>query len=271
MGTDETSGVEASLPEESASASDHVHRNLEAWNRFASDFMAPGREAWASGPFWGIWRVPESQVGVLPETLDGIDALELGCGTAYVSAWLARRGARPVGVDLSPNQLASAARFQREFGPRFPLIEADAEAVPLRSGSFDLIISEYGASIWCDPYRWIPEAARLLRPGGELIFLVNGTILMLCVPDLESEGPATERLLRPYFGIHRFEWPDDPSIEFHLGYGDWIRLLQANGFQITDLIEVRPPEGSTTRYPFVTLDWARRWPCEEVWKARKVA
>jgi SAM-dependent methyltransferase len=249
---------------------DHIARNREAWDRFATEFVAPGREAWTSEePVWGIWRVPESRLGVLPETLAGIDALELGCGTAYVSAWLARRGARPVGIDLSPNQLASAARFQQEVGLRFPLLEADAEAVPLRSGSFDLIISEYGASIWCDPYRWIAEAARLLRPGGELIFLVNGTILMLCVPDLESEGPATERLLRPYFGLHRFEWPDDPSVEFHLGYGDWIRLLRSHGLQVTDLIEVHPPEGSTTRYPFVTLDWARQWPCEEIWKARK--
>lgn len=250
--------------------SDHAARNREAWDGFAEEYFVPGREAWASDePFWGIWRVPESQVGVLPEKLHDRDAVELGCGAGYVSAWLARRGAKPVGVDQSTNQLVSAATFQREFGLDFPLVQANAEAVPLRSESFDLVISEYGASIWCDPYRWIPEAARLLRPGGELTFLVNGTLLMLTVPDLESEGPATERLLRPYFGMYRFEWPDEPSVEFHLGYGEWIRLLRANGLEVTDLIEVRPPDGSTTRYPFVTLEWAQRWPCEEVWKARK--
>ena len=251
-------------------SSDHTARNREEWDRLAAEYFAPGREAWVSDePFWGIWQVPESQVGALPEKLEGRDAVELGCGAGYVSSWLARRGARPVGVDLSANQLVSAAQFQREFGLDFPLVQANAEAVPLRSESFDLAISEYGASIWCDPYRWIPEAARLLRPGGELIFLVNGTILMLTIPDVEAEGPATERLLRPYFGMHRFEWPDEPSIEFHLGYGEWIRLLRANGLEVTDLIEVRPSEGSTTRYPFVTLEWAQRWPCEEVWKARK--
>jgi hypothetical protein len=96
--------------------------------------------------------------------------------------------------------------------------------------------------------------------------MVNGTILMLCIPDLESEGPATERLLRPYFGMHRFEWPDDPSIDFHVGYGEWIRLLRANGFEVTDLIGVRPPEDATTRVPFVTLEWARQRPCEQVWE-----
>lgn len=249
---------------------DHVTRNREAWDGFAAEYVEPGRESWASEePFWGIWRVPESQVGFLPESLEGWDVLELGCGAGYVSAWLARRGARPVGLDLSTNQLASAATFQREFGLHFPLMQANAENVPLRSDSFDLIVSEYGASIWCDPYRWVPEAARLLRPGGELIFLVNGTLLMLCIPDLEADGPATDRLLRPYFGMHRFEWPDDPSIEFHLEYGEWIRLLRRNGFEVTDLIEVMPPKSATTRYPFVTLEWARQWPCEEIWKAKK--
>jgi hypothetical protein len=111
----------------------------------------------------------------------------------------------------------------------------------------------------------------VLRPGGELVFLVNGTILMLCVPDLEANGAADGRLKRDYFGMHRFEWPDDETIEFHLGYGDWIRLLRANGFEVTDLVELRPDEGATTRYPFVTNEWARRWPSEEIWKARRTA
>jgi SAM-dependent methyltransferase len=250
--------------------SSHVTRNRARWNELAAEYVEPGRHAWASAePYWGIWRVPESQVGVLPEDLRGLDVVELGCGAGYVSAWLARRGARPVGLDNSPAQLATARRLQREFGLEYPLIQADAEQAPLADGRFDLAISEYGASIWCDPYRWVPEAARLLRPGGRLVFLVNGALLMLCMTELEEEGPAGDRLLRDWFGMHRFEWEDDPAIEFHLNHGDWIRLLRESGFEVEDLIEVRPPEGSTTRYPFVTLDWSRRWPCEEVWKARK--
>ena len=104
---------------------------------------------------------------------------------------------------------------------------------------------------------------------GELIFLTNGLIFMLAVPD-EEEMPATDRLLRPMFGMHRMEWPDDPAIEFHLPHGEWIRLLRATGFEVTDLIEVQPPEASTTRFPYATLEWARLWPSEEVWKARKL-
>ena len=91
---------------------------------------------------------------------------------------------------------------------------------------------------------------------------------MLCAPDAEDE-PATDRLLRDYFGMHRFEWPDDQSVEFHLGYGDMIRLLRRCGFEVEDMIEVRPREDATTSYPYAPVEWARRWPAEEVWKALK--
>lgn len=250
---------------------EHVARNRRYWDEsVAADYVASGERAWAADePRWGLWGVPEADLGLLPE-VRGLDAIELGCGTAYVSAWLARRGARVVGIDNSARQLETARRLQEEHRLAFPLIHGNAERVPLPDASFDLAISEYGASLWADPYRWVPEAARLLRPGGQLIFLGNSPLLMLCLPD-EEDAPAGERLVRAFFGMHRFDWPgDQPSVEFHLGHGDWIRLLRANGFAIEELIEVRPAADATTRYPYVTLDWARRWPCEEAWKVRKV-
>ena len=252
-----------------AGTGDHVPRNRAAWDRWAAEYAGPGLRGWAQPePAWGIWQVPEVRAGVLPADLAGRDTIELGCGTGYVSSWLARRGARPVGLDNSAAQLATARQLQDRFGLRFPLVHASAEQVPFVDASFDLAISEYGASIWCDPYVWIPEAARLLRPGGQLIFLVNSTLLMLTVPD-EDNQPATDRLLRPYFGMHRFEWPGDESVEFHLGHGEMIRLLRGCGLEVEDLLELRPDPDAATRYPFVTLEWARQWPCEEVWKARK--
>ena len=248
---------------------DHVLRNRSAWDRWAADYAGPGLRSWAAAePSWGIWGVPEAQAGVLPPDLDGLDTIELGCGTGYVSAWLARRGARPVGVDNSAAQLGTARALQERFGLRFPLLHASAEQAPFADAAFDLAISEYGASIWCDPYAWIPEAARLLRPGGQLIFLVNAVQLMLSLPDTDGE-PATQRLLRPYFGMHRFQWPDDESVEFHLGHGDMIRLLRRCGLDVEDLIEIRPSPGATATHPLATLEWARQWPSEEVWKARK--
>jgi SAM-dependent methyltransferase len=248
---------------------DHVLRNRACWDEWAPGWVEAGERNWAAGePAWGVWRIPEPAAGVLPAVLAGKDAVELGCGTGYVSSWLARRGARPAGLDNSSAQLATARRLQEQFGLRFPLIHASAEQAPFADASFDLAISEYGACIWCDPYAWIPEAARLLRPGGELIFLGNSVLQMLTIPD-EDGLPCTDRLIRPYFGMHRFEWPDDPSVEFHLAHGEMIRLLRRCGLDVEDLIELRPPADATTRFPYVTLDWSRQWPCEEVWKARK--
>jgi len=245
----------------------HARADRDHWTTKAAAYAVAGERAWASEPSWGIWEIPESELRLIDDVA-GLDTIELGCGTAYVSAWLARRGARPVGVDVTEAQLATARRLQDLHGLRFPLVHASAEDVPLPDASFDLAISEYGASIWCVPERWIPEAARLLRPGGRLVFLVNGTILMLASPD-EDGIPVTDRLLRPYFGMHTFAWPDDGSVEFHLGHGDMIRLLRTSGFEIEDLLELRAPEGATTTAPFVTPEWARRWPSEEVWIARR--
>jgi SAM-dependent methyltransferase len=260
------------VPEDLDDLPDHVRRNRIGWDEYAAKHVVPGEEAWASEtPYWGIWSVSEAAYPLLPADMHGMDAIELGCGTGYVSAWMARRGARVTGLDNSPRQLETARRLQREHALEFPLILGYAERVPLPDAGFDFAISEYGAAIWADPYQWIPEAARLLRPGGELVFLGNSVLVMLAVPDLEADGPADDRLRRPQFGMHRFEWPDDPnSVEFHISHGDMFRLLTASGFDVTDLIEIRPPEGAGTRWPNIaTVEWARQWPSEEVWKARR--
>ncbi len=247
---------------------DSISRNQQQWEANAPDYVDAGRRAWGAEPTWGIWGIPEDEVGLLPD-VHGADTVELGCGTGYVSAWLARRGARAVGVDPTDAQLATARLLQAEFDLAFPLVRGAGEHVPLRDASFDLVISEYGAAIWADPYRWIPEAARLLRLGGRLVFLGNSSLLMLCVPD-EEDVAADERLLRPQFGMHRFEWPEEgPGVEFHLSHGDMIRLLRSCDLEVLDLVELRPGDDATTTYPFVTQEWARRWPSEEVWVARR--
>jgi SAM-dependent methyltransferase len=245
--------------------------NIELWTRANAEYTDERAEqAWAADEITlGVWHVPERELDALPDVA-GKDVVELGCGTAYVSAWLKKRGAaRVVGVDPTPAQLETARRCNQQFGLGLELVEAFAEDVPLPDDSFDLVVSEYGASIWADPYRWIPEATRLLRPGGELVFLRNSTLVILCSPD--EEAPATETLQRPQFGMYRFEWPEG-GVEYHLGHGDWIRLLRANGFEILDLIELQAPADAEThqRYDYVSADWARKWPAEEIWRARLI-
>jgi len=248
---------------------DYVLRNRAHWDARAHDFVAPAERHWVQEePTWGIFAVPESDLRMIPDDIAGLDAIELGCGSAYVSSWLARRGAKVVGIDNSEAQLATARRMQAEHGIEFPLLHGNAETVPYPDASFDFAISEYGACLWADPYKWIPEAARLLRPGGRLVFLTNSFLMALCTPD-EDGIAADERLIRPAFGMHRVEYPDDPGVEFHLSHADWLALFRSNGFEVEEQIDVRPREGATTPYPFVTLEWAMKWPCEEVWKVRK--
>ena len=250
---------------------DYLARNREVWTR-TNEQYTDGRalETWRAEEItWGVFDVPERSVNALGD-VDGLDVVELGCGTAYFSAWLARRGARPVGVDITPAQLETARRCQRELRLEFPLIEANAEDVPLPDASFDLALSEYGASIWCDPERWIPEAVRLLVPGGRLVFLTNSWLSILCSP--EEDLAVDERLHRPQFGPRRFEWPDS-GVEFHLPHGEWVRLLREHGLEVEALHELQAPETAETHrvYDYVTAEWAKKWPAEEVWVTRKAA
>jgi SAM-dependent methyltransferase len=248
---------------------DSVKANIEQWTKQNAEFTDPAaRRHWDSPDiFWGVFSVPESELGVIGD-VDGLDVVELGCGTAYFSAWLAKRGARPVGVDPTPAQLATARRMMAETGIEFPLVEAPAESVPLPDASFDFALSEYGASLWADPAQWLAEASRLLRPGGRLVFLTNSMLVYLCAP---PTGVVVEELQRPLFGAYRIQWPGEPGIEYHLSHGDWIRLLRENGFELEALREVYAHESAVdpTYYDFVTVEWARRWPAEEIWVATK--
>lgn len=250
---------------------DYALVNRENWTRANAEYTdAAAAAAWAQQEIaWGLWQVPESRLGLLPD-LAGKDVIELGCGTAYFGAWLKRAGARRVvGVDVTPAQLDTARRLEQEFGLGLELIEANAEAVPLPDAQFDFAISEYGASIWCDPRRWLPEAARLLRPGGDLVFWRNSPLVMLCMP---AQGAAGDRLLRSQRGIYRMEWTEpEPTIEFYASHGELIRILRECGFEVIRLEEVYAPAEARTHqfYDHTPAEWAKRWPAEEAWCVKK--
>jgi hypothetical protein len=70
---------------------EHARVNREAWNVEAAHYVEPARRDWAAAEIgWGIWHVPEAEVGALA-AVAGLDVVELGCGTAYLSAWLTSR------------------------------------------------------------------------------------------------------------------------------------------------------------------------------------
>jgi len=248
------------------SLSEHARKNRALW-KASSDSYEQRHAADLSGEkamAWGLWRIPEAELHILGEVA-GKDILELGCGAARWSIALAQRGARPVGLDLSSRQLQHARQLMQEVGVDFPLIEASAEDVPLPDASFDIVFCDWGAMTFCDPLRTVPEAARLLRPGGVFAF-ANGTPIHFLCQDVKTDK-LTDHLVNDYFGMRCLEWEDE--VDFQLTYGEWIRLFRRTGFVVEDLIELRPPEGVASTYrDEAETAWARRWPIENIWRLR---
>jgi len=249
---------------------DYVAVNREGWTQANAEYTDRQAEgAWAQEEItWGKWSIPERDLRVLPD-LAGKEVVELGCGTGYFGAWLKRAGAqRVVGVDVTPAQLDTARRMNEQHGLGLEFVEANAEETGLPVDSFDFAFSEYGASIWCDPAKWIPEAARLLRTEGELVFLRGSTLQILCSPDT---GPVVEQLVRPQKGLYKLEWyDDDPGVEFHPPVSEMHRILRESGFELLDFRELYAPENARDHeyYDTVPSAWAKRWPDEEIWRLR---
>jgi SAM-dependent methyltransferase len=244
------------------STPDHVRHNQAFWESDAAAYQAVhgaalGRDALA----WGVWRIPESGVDALGD-VRGRDVLELGCGAAQWAVALRAAGARVIGLDISLGQLG----FARQADGALPLVAADAESAPFRDGAFDLVFCDHGAMSFCDPAATLPETARLLRPGGRLVFAMTAPLVYLTY-DQETER-QTRKLRVDYFGMYRFTESNGTS-DFQLPYGEWIRRFGANGFVVRDLIELQAPPDAVTTYEWVPTRWAQRWPSEHIWVVEK--
>jgi SAM-dependent methyltransferase len=247
--------------------SEQALRNRAHWDRTSDDYQERHREFINKPePRWGIWQSPESELQILGD-VSGKDVLELGCGAAQWSILLAQRGARPVGLDNSARQLEHARARMAAAGVEFPLVHSSAEDVPLPDESFDVVFCDHGAFTFADPYKLVPETARLLRAGGLLAFSHISAIALIA-QNPERDWDVEPKLHLDYFGMHEFD--DGDVVEYQLPYGEWIRLFRANGFVVEDLIEPRPTEDAeSTFWSSEGRDWARRWPSESIWKARK--
>lgn len=252
-------GAQGATRQVDALASDHERHNRAFWDADADDYQAAHGDALTASPLaWGAWRIPEAELDVLGD-LRGRAVLEYGCGAAQWSIALAADGVRVVGLDQS------AAQLRHARGAGAPLVQASGEAAPFADRSFDVVFCDHGVMSFCDPEVTVPEVARILRPGGRLAFCISSFLKWL-TDDVDG---STEQLQRDWFMDHQITWPEGVA-EFQLPYGDWLALFHRHGFDVEELVHLRAPEGGTTTYDeFVTYEWARRWPGEEIWKVRK--
>ncbi len=255
-------------------STEDVRKNRIAWEADSASYQernAAQLDRW-DRLGWGVWDVPEDDLHALGDVA-GMDALEYGCGACQFGIKVAMRGARVTGLDLTAAQLRHGQTMMAASGVRFPVVQADGESIPFRDDSFDLVFCDHGVMGFADPYRTVPEVARVLRPGGTFVF--NGTTPWIWVAwGDDDDQPATREMRTDYFGLRRAEYaePEGATITYQLPYGDWIRLFRANGLLVEDLIELRPPENADTTYvDYAPLEWARAFPGEHIWKVRKAA
>jgi SAM-dependent methyltransferase len=246
---------------------DHIARNRAFWDADSDAYQELHGEELATMPLaWGAWRRPEDELQVLGE-VEGKRMLELGCGAAQWSAALTQLRAECIGLDLSVAQLRNAQRHCTRVGVTVPLVLASAECVPFAAGTFDVVFCDHGAMSFADPERTVPEAARLLVRGGLFAFCATHPLVYLTWN--EANDRQTRRLQIGYDELGRIDAGDGTS-DWIRPPGVWIHLLRSHGFEVEDLIELSPPDGATTTYDqFVPYKWARRWPAEEIWRARK--
>lgn len=251
---------------------EHVDVNKAFWDGMAEHWARLGERLWSlNTPEWGNMNLSDRTVSLLPKDMTGMDAVELGCGTGYVSGWMARRGASVTAIDVSPRQLATARRLAKKHGARITFLEGNAEVTGLPDAAFDFAVSEYGAAIWCDPDLWLREAYRILRPGGQLSFLGNHPLCIITTP---ANGAASDYTLhRPYRDMNRLDWTqveiDPGGMCFNRSFESWIRLFNDIGFRITDYRELYARDTEDRNLGHVTAEWAKTYPSEQVWWLKK--
>ncbi len=210
----------------------------------------------------------ESRLQLLPPLRRGQRALELGCGGAQNSLWLARKGLECTALDLSAVQLRHARRLARAEGLALRLvcspIEAFSKAV---EGGFDLIHSSHALEFVEDPGAVVAAAAERLTPGGTLIISTDHPLYhgdwIDGVYEEEVPGEAPGEAEQGLFLADYFSPPDDVRktggrvdvVAHAYPVSSWFRWLVAAGLVVTHLEEPAALP-ATEAPPYTSDDWA---------------
>jgi SAM-dependent methyltransferase len=242
-----------------------IGANQRHWDQISGAYQDDHDPQIGAAPrLWGMFSVPDTQISALGD-VTGKRVLELGCGAGQWSRTLADDASLVVGFDLSRAQLGEARTAMR--AARYPLVQGAAEQLPFAASTFDVVFCDHGGLSWASPDIAVPEAARVLRQGGRLVFNVTSPWLDVCHDD--GAGRVTTRIQHDYFTLGR-RGEGDGAATYQLTYGGWIRILRQAGLVIDDLIEPHPDSGQRSGYlDMDPPDWAHHWPAEMLWIAHK--
>jgi len=232
--------------------------NNVVWNHMADQYQAEHERDMAPGGLWDWDSQAKYFAGVdLIGDVAGAVVLELGCGGGQFGARLQSLGGKAVGLDLSREQLKYALA-------RLPVVEGNAEVLPIRTSAVDVVVSAFGAiGTESALYSVLREVARVLRPGGRAVWGWVSPIY-----ELVDEEDAGWVIARSYF---------DRSVrsgrvfEQQFTYGDWIEAITAAGLRLLRLVE---PEPHVSAWRGTTRPWWDRQkmsaiPSTAVWIAEK--
>ena len=175
--------------------SDNVKEQVAAhWGRRAAGFDADFGHSIRTAAERAAWdRILDLVVGGGRGTLD---ALDVGCGTGFLSLELAGRGHRVTGIDFAPQMLAEARKKAAGQGVAVRFEEGDAEQLPFAEGSFDLVMTRHVLWTLPHPEQAIDEWIRVLRPGGRLVAMDSQFD-----PSVLERSPQNARSSAEYAGI----------------------------------------------------------------------
>ncbi len=229
-----------------------VRANRRWWDAATPAYLAEhGADLGDVDFLWCPEGLREADAHLLGDVV-GRRVLEIGCGSAPCARWLRREGADVVALDLSAGMLARAAELNRTTGIDVPLLQADAGALPLASGSVEIACSAFGGLPFvADVEGALTEVARVLRPGGRFVASVNHPMRW---PFPDSPDPKDLQVTSSYFDRRPYVETDGDGntvyVEHHRTVGDWVRAVVGSGLVLDDLLE---PEWTPGR----TQDWGQ--------------
>ncbi|WP_327092192.1 class I SAM-dependent methyltransferase [Nonomuraea sp. NBC_01738] len=182
------------------------------------------------------FALDEPFIKEIVETLPAGDALDAACGTGRLAAYLAGRGHRVRGVDLSPDMLERARL--RVPGAEFEV--GELAALPVADESVDLVVCSLALTHVPDLGPVLAEFARVLRPGGHVV-----------LADIHPEGVALGVVPPVRLADGR---PARVATHRHL-VGDYVRAALAAGLRIRRCEEPRRPAGEPAERRTVLEPW----------------